>query len=289
MYLRGEILWAWWCVKANAVSWKGTVKRNFQSLSQDCPREKPESVCCCLLCCSCHPDVSRCAGWFYVGCQCGEAASPDAALADVARGSHLGKQCGWFVQRNCILWSMGRKMMGVGRCLLINLEEAKTPIQHVETFKPLSTCYLQIWGRKKTPQNQPTTETFKYYNFLKLCSLLSGVSVASAWLSTAGWWYGKEVAHIEEITGHKHLLSVNKCNCLTVCLRIIMPNCSAEEAQGFYGTYDVCVGVAYLATCGHRTKPVTKPVPCTGEEAAHSCQQKEWPLLCLEINKNKIN
>jgi len=37
-----------------------------------------------------------------------------------------------------------QKITGVGRCLLINLEKAKTPIQHGKTSKPLSTCYLQI-------------------------------------------------------------------------------------------------------------------------------------------------
>lgn len=48
VYLRGE-LWAWWCVKANAVTWMDTVKRNLQNLSQDCDREKPESICCPVL------------------------------------------------------------------------------------------------------------------------------------------------------------------------------------------------------------------------------------------------
>ena len=84
---------------------------------------------------------------------------------DVARGPHLSKQCRWFLQRSCILWSMGRKMTGVGQCLLINLEEAKTPIQHVETFETLSTCCFQIWGRKKRtkPTNNRNLQVLQFF------------------------------------------------------------------------------------------------------------------------------
>lgn len=208
--------------------WMGTVKRNLQSLSQDCCCEKLESICCHILCCLCHPDVSQCAGWFYVGCQRGEATSPNAALPDVVRRPHLSKWCRWSFQRSCILWSTSRKTTGMGRCLLINLKEAKTTIQHMKTFKG-TVDLLPSDLRKKKPHKTNQQKPLNYYNFLKPCSLLSRVLMASACLSTVGWWYRLLPWHIEEITRHKHLLSVNKRHCLCslwlLCLISLLRKC----------------------------------------------------------------
>lgn len=57
--------------------------------------------------------------------------------------------------------------------------------------------------------------------------------VAPAWLPPVGWCHGPLPCQIEEGTGHKHLLSVNKCHCLTVYFGAMVPNCPAEEVQSF--------------------------------------------------------
>lgn len=147
--------------------WMGTVKRNLQSLSQDCCCEKPESICCHILRCLCRPDVSQCAGWFYGGCQRGEAASPNAALPDVVRRPHLSKWCRWSLQRSCILWSTSRKMTGMGRCLLINLKEAKTTIQHMKTFKGTVDLLPSDLRKKKPHKTNQQQKPLNYYNFFK--------------------------------------------------------------------------------------------------------------------------
>lgn len=42
--------------------------------------------------------------------------------------------------------------MGLGWDLLINLEEAKTPIQHVKTFKALLTFFLKTEQSENAPE-----------------------------------------------------------------------------------------------------------------------------------------
>lgn len=60
-----------------------------------------------------------------------------------------------------------------------------------------------------------------------------GGLVAPAWLPPVGRCCRPLPCQIEEGTGHKHLLSVNKRNCLTVYFGIMVPNCLTEEVQSF--------------------------------------------------------
>lgn len=57
--------------------------------------------------------------------------------------------------------------------------------------------------------------------------------VAPAWLPPVGGCHGPLPCQIEEGAQHKHLLSVNKRNCLTAYLGIVVPNCPTEEVQIF--------------------------------------------------------
>lgn len=66
------------------------------------------------------------------------------------------------------------------------------------------------------------------------------------WLLLECWWVllglplwagalGPLPCQMEEGAGHKHFVSVSKCNCLPVYSGITVPNCPSEEVQIFLG------------------------------------------------------
>lgn len=62
-----------------------------------------------------------------------------------------------------------------------------------------------------------------------------GVLVAPAWPPPVGRCPGPLPCQMEEGAGHKHFVSVSKCNCLPVYSGITVPNCPSEEVQIFLG------------------------------------------------------